>query len=63
MYQEVCRHHQSITEFRGKLLELVPIASGAFIGLITDKVDWTTSGPFLIAAGVVGALITFGLYL
>lgn len=63
MYQEVCRHHQSISEFRGKLLGLVPIASGAFIGLITARVDWSTSGPLLIGAGVVGALVTFGLYL
>ena len=63
MYQEVCKHHQSISEFRGKLLSLVPIASGAFIGLITAKIDWTTNGPLLIAAGLVGALVTFGLYL
>jgi hypothetical protein len=63
MYQEVCRHHQSITDFRGKLLALVPIASGAFIGLTTAKVHWAESGPLLIAAGIVGALATFGLYL
>jgi hypothetical protein len=63
MYQEVCRHHQSISEFRGKLLSLVPIASGAFIGLITAKVDWSRSGPLLVAAGVAGALVTAGLYL
>jgi hypothetical protein len=63
MYQEVCRRHQSISEFRGKLLGLVPIASGAFIGLITAKVDWSASGPLLIAAGVVGALVTLGLYM
>jgi hypothetical protein len=63
MYQEVCRRHQSISEFRGKLLGVVPIASGAFIGLIAAKVDWSTSGPLLIAAGMVGALVTFGLYL
>ena len=65
MYQEVCKHHQSISEFRGKLLGLVPIASGAFIGIITASVDWSDgyTGPLLIAAGVVGALVTFGLYL
>jgi len=63
MYQEVCSHHQSISDFRGKLLALVPIASGAIIGLATAKGDWTKNGPLLIAAGVVGALVTFGLYL
>jgi hypothetical protein len=63
MYQEVCSHHQSISDFRGKLLALVPIASGAFIGLATAKEAWTKNGPLLIAAGVVGALVTFGLYL
>jgi hypothetical protein len=63
MYQEVCAHHRSISDFRGKLLALVPIASGVFIGLISAKVDWTKNGALLIAAGVVGALVTFGLYL
>jgi hypothetical protein len=63
MYQEVCRHHDSISEFRGKLLGLVPIASGAFIALIATKGDWEDAGPLLIAAGLVGGLVTFGLYL
>ena len=64
MYQEVCNHHRSISDFRGKLLALVPIASGAFIGLISVKTtDLTSHGPLLIVAGVVGAVVTFGLYL
>ena len=29
VYQAVCNRHQQIDEFRGKLLALLPIASGA----------------------------------
>ena len=33
-YHEVCSSHQAITDFRGKLLGLLPIATGAGIFLL-----------------------------
>lgn len=63
MYQQVCEHHRSISDFRGKLLAVVPIASGAFVALISARGEWAKNGALLIPAGVVGFLVTFGLYL
>jgi hypothetical protein len=34
LYAEVCRAHDGITDFRGKLLALVPTLSGAAFALI-----------------------------
>jgi hypothetical protein len=62
-YIEVCKGHGAITEFRAKLLALLPIASGAGIFLIlgpdTQKVDTT----HLTAIGLFGFFVTFGLFL
>ena len=66
-YQEVCRSHQAITEFRGKLLGLLPVATGAGIFLLLNRPgktqDTATFNTFLVAAGIFGAFAAFGLYL
>jgi hypothetical protein len=64
-YQEVCSSHQAITEFRGKLLGLLPVATGAGIFLLLDKpikTQGATFNTFLVAAGIFGAFVTLGLY-
>jgi len=64
-YQEVCNSHRAITDFRGKLLALLPVASGAGIFLLLDKpikTPDTTFTTFLIAAGIFGAAVTIGLF-
>jgi hypothetical protein len=64
-YQEVCKSHASITDFRAKLLALLPIASGTGIGLLVIQGDGalsTTDAGLLIALGIFGALVTTGLF-
>jgi hypothetical protein len=64
-YQEVCRSHAGITDFRAKLLALLPIASGTGIGLLVIQGDGalsTTDAGLLIALGVFGVLVTTGLF-
>ena len=36
-YTEVCRSHDAITDFRAKLLALLPLASGAGIGAVAAR--------------------------
>jgi hypothetical protein len=65
-YQEVCKSHAGITDFRAKLLALLPIASGAGIGLVVIQGDEALSAVgagLLIALGVFGAIVTIGLFL
>ena len=65
-YAEVCKSHAGITDFRAKLLALLPIASGAGIGLLIaregGRVPRIEAG-LLIALGIFGAVITAGLFL
>jgi hypothetical protein len=63
-YQEICKSHAGITDFRAKLLALLPIASGAGIGLLLTQTDGQGEFPawFLIALGAFGALVTMGLF-
>ena len=60
-YDEICRAHDGIAEFRAKLLALLPIASGAGIFLLL-KLE-TNSLEYLTAIGTFGGLVTLGLYL
>jgi predicted ester cyclase len=62
-YGEICRSHQSIADFRGRLLGLLPLASGTGIFLLAESELATDSSAFLIAAGLFGAVVTLGLYL
>jgi hypothetical protein len=65
-YQEVCKSHSGITDFRAKLLALVPIASGTGVGLLVIQgkggVPGTGAG-LLIGLGIFGAVVTIGLFL
>jgi hypothetical protein len=64
-YREICENHRAITDFRGKLLTLLPVVSGVGIYLLIPK---TTSPSdldpgYLIAIGLFGVLVTVGLFL
>jgi hypothetical protein len=63
-YQEICKSHAGITDFRAKLLALLPIASGTGIGLLLVQTDGQSefSAWLLIALGAFGALVTMGLF-
>lgn len=64
-YGEVCRSHAAITDFRAKLLALLPIASAAGIGLLVTRADGDDgiSPWLLVGLGLFGALVTLGLFL
>jgi hypothetical protein len=65
-YQEVCKSHSGITDFRAKLLALLPIASGTGAGLLVllgkGKMSDTVAG-LLVGLGIFGAVVTIGLFL
>jgi hypothetical protein len=63
IYDEVCRRHDGIAEFRAKLLTLLPIASGAGIFLLVAKDSIAaTALPQLLPIGIFGVLVTLGLF-
>jgi hypothetical protein len=62
-YGEVCKSHSSITEFRAKLLALLPIASGSGIFLLLTKRSEPIDTTYLYAIGLFGFLITLGLFI
>jgi hypothetical protein len=65
-YQEVCRSHAGITDFRAKLLAILPIASGAGVGLLVAQENGDLSSreaALLVALGIFGAVVTAGLFL
>jgi len=65
-YEQICSSHQAITDFRGKLLGLLPLASGVGIFLLLGKPvaakDNAPVAVFLAAAGLFGMAVTIGLY-
>lgn len=63
LYERVSAQHDGIAEFRGKLLSLLPIASGAGIFLLFDNSGIPqTLRPHLVAIGVFGLAVTTGLF-
>jgi len=60
-YTEVCKSFHAISEFRGKLLALLPIVSGAGISLLISKDD-SIDSSHLSAIGIFGVLVTLGLF-
>jgi hypothetical protein len=65
-YQEVCKSHSGITDFRAKRLALLPIASGVGVGLLVfqgqGEVSSTGAG-LLVGLGIFGVVVTIGLFL
>jgi hypothetical protein len=65
-YEKICDSHQAITDFRGKLLGLLPLAAGAGIFLLLNKPisakDQAQVAVLLAAAGAFGVAVTIGLY-
>jgi hypothetical protein len=61
-YGEVCRSHNAITDFRAKLLALLPIASGTGIGLLATQADGEIPTWLPVVLGTFGALVTVGLF-
>ena len=61
-YGEVCKSHSAITEFRAKLLALLPIASGSGIFLLLTKRSEPIDTTYLHLIGLFGFLITLGLF-
>lgn len=60
LYQEICKSHATITDFRAKLLALLPLASGTgALLLLTGEVNTRYFGPI----GLYGLAITFGLFM
>jgi hypothetical protein len=64
-YREVCQNHRVVTDFRGKLLTLLPLASGAVISLLISKQSNLNdlAPQYLVAIGVFGILVSIGLFL
>jgi hypothetical protein len=63
VYQELCTSYHGIADFRAKLLGLLPLASGAGIFLLLEKLPNLEQPPtILLAVGVFGFLMTLGLF-
>ena len=62
VYEEICRAHDGIADFRAKLLALLPIASGAGIFLLLNE-NTVQQMQHLVAVGTSGALVTIDLLL
>ena len=60
-YTEVCKTYHAISDFRGKLLALLPIVSGAGISLLISK-NHSPDSSHLLAVGIFGVLVTLGLF-
>ena len=60
LYQETCKSHATITDFRAKLLALLPLASGiGALVLLEGDANTRYFGP----VGLYGLAITFGLFM
>jgi hypothetical protein len=62
LYREVCQNHRAISDFRAKLLTLLPLASGAGIFLLLRKQTEPLDPIHLAAIGVFGFVVTLGLF-
>lgn len=61
LYAEVCKAHGAITNFRGKLLALVPTLSGAAFALIIGtRMDFDPR--LLLPVGIFGVVVAVGLF-
>ncbi len=58
-YQQVCTSYEAITDFRGKLLALLPLATGTAAALLIGREPSVFLGPL----GLFGIAVTAGLYM
>lgn len=61
-YQEVCQNHRAISDFRAKLLTLLPLASGTGIFLLLREQNDPLDPGHIAAIGVFGFVVTLGLF-
>jgi hypothetical protein len=61
-YGEASKAVAGVMEFRGKLLALLPLASGAGIFLLLVADARNAPAEYLFAAGLFGCVVTLGLY-
>jgi hypothetical protein len=62
LYQEICATHNSIADFRAKLLAFLPIASGSSVFLLLGKLNGGDR-KLLLAVGLFGFIVTLGLFM
>jgi hypothetical protein len=60
-YERLCASYEGITDFRGKLLTLLPIATGTGAFLLLDR--GRKDSEFLGPVGLLGVVVTLGLYM
>lgn len=63
VYEQLCQSYRAIDDFRSKLLGFLPLASagGAFL-LLTDPKKIEAVKPFLNSLGLLGFVVTLGLF-
>jgi len=67
LYQALCTSYNAINDWRAKLLGFLPLASGAGIFFLLSN-SFTTGGrsttltSYLLPIGLVGAVVTLGLF-
>jgi hypothetical protein len=64
-YKEVCNNHRAVSDFRGKLLALLPAISGAGIFVLLPKngTPEAVNPIYLFGIGIFGFLVSCGLFL
>jgi hypothetical protein len=63
VYQEICRSHGAIADFRAKLLALLPAASGASAFIAVEKGGKHGRLDFVGPLGLFGFVVIFGLFM
>jgi len=60
LYEQICKSHAAIAEFRAKLLALIPLASGAGVFTVLGKFTPGHGQQLLAPIGLLG--FAFGLF-
>jgi len=62
LYEQICRSHAGIAEFRAKLLALIPLASGAGVFTVLGKFTAGHGQKLLAPIGLLGFAFALGLF-